>query len=267
MGRCVKMERKTIWHVWRSTMKKTAVLLSLALLLTVLTGCVAYQTPPPGYGGPPPPPPPPSVAFVEPEYLYVIPTFGVYFVPGITAEVFFYSGRWYYRSGGMWYWGLSYRGPWTFIEVRRVPSGLRRLPPDYRNRYRSDYYRVPYGYWQKRKEYRPPKPSYSDPQYLYRVPKPNTYFYPGVSDEVFLHKKRWYNRHKGVWYSGPSYSGPWEHLDVERVPKDLRTIPPDYRKREKEYEKVPYEKFKKKRKGRGKDRDDDDDDDYREKRY
>jgi hypothetical protein len=242
-------------------MKRTPVIFALALLVAFLSGCVAYQAPPPRYSAPPPPPA--RVVYAEPEYLYVIPTFGVYFVPGISAEIFFYSGRWYNRVGGLWYWSVSYGGPWTTIRIESIPRNLRRIPRDYRTRYWRDYYRVPYSYWKDRQKARPPKREYKEPSYLYKAPKPKTYIYPGAKDEVFFYKGRWYNRHKGVWYRGKNYQGPWNYTEVEKVPKHLRNMPPDYRKREKEYRKVPYEKLKKKK---WKDKDDDNDDEDEDRR-
>ena len=133
-------------------MKRYAPLAALLVAVIFSSGCAVYETPP-AYGHEPSP----RVVVSAPEFLYVIPTFGVYFVPNISAEVFFVNGRWYYSARGVWYWGSSYRGPWTTIHVRHIPRQLRKLPRDYRTRYRTEYYKVPFGHWEKRRQALPPR--------------------------------------------------------------------------------------------------------------
>ena len=216
----------------------------IALLVAVLlsSGCVAYQTPP-AYGHEPAPR---VVVSSAPEFLYIIPSFGVYFVPNISAEVFFVNGRWYYGASGAWYWGASYRGPWTHIEVRHIPRQLRRLPRDYRTRYRNDYYRVPYGHWEKRREAVPPKAQHSTPPYVEKY-KRNVYLSPKSPDVVF-HDGSWYRRYKGIWYQGKSNTGPWRYREMEKLPKTIKKLPPEYRNKKpgKPYKQVPWVKVEKK---------------------
>ena len=226
-------------------------LFAAATVLALSTaGCVTYQTPAVRYGGQGPAygGPPPAAVIAEPGYMAFIPGLQVYFVPNISAEIFFYGGRWYNRIGTRWYWGASYRGPWNYVEVRVLPGPLRKLPRDYRGRYGSDRYRVPYGHWKKRDRDTPPPGHYKRPSFLYRVPGPNVYVVPNVSAEIVFFNGSWYNRFKGVWYAGPSRTGPWNFVDEGKVPRKLWGLPPDYRKRPEKYERVPYEKWEKKHK-------------------
>ncbi|UCF88927.1 MAG: hypothetical protein JSV70_01335 [bacterium] len=215
-----------------------AVLLAAAL---ANYGCAVYQTPP-AYGHEPAP----RVVAVAPEFLYVIPSFGVYFVPNISAEIFFVNGRWYYNARGVWYWGMSYTGPWTYIEIRQIPRQLRKQPRDKRDRYRHEYYRVPYGHWEKRRKDLPPRAEPKPPPYLNRY-KGNVYVHPRDPDVVF-YDGYWYRRYKGLWYQGKSSAGPWRYPEIGFLPKPLKKLPPDYRKErpEKPYERVPWDKVQKK---------------------
>jgi len=223
-------------------MRKYAPAVILLAIVFAGSGCAVYQ-PTPAYGHEPPS----RVVVSQPEYLYVIPSFGVYFVPDISAEVFFVSGRWYYSTRGVWYWGSSYRGPWTYIEVRHIPGPLRRLPRDYRSRYRNDYYRVPYGHWEKRREELPPTArEHSPPPYVKKY-KGNVYLYPDNPDVVF-YDGYWYRKYKGLWYQGKSSTGPWRYREIGFLPKPVKKLPPDYRKPrpQKPYKPVPWDKVQKK---------------------
>lgn len=130
---------------------KRFLFLAATFLAFTAAGCVTYQTPPVRYGAPAPGyvGPPQAAIVVEPSYLVFIPGLQVYFVPDISADIFFYGGRWYNRLGARWYWGASYRGPWNFIEGGRVPRKLWELPPGYRKGH-DDYERVPYDRWEKK---------------------------------------------------------------------------------------------------------------------
>jgi hypothetical protein len=231
-------------------MKRHAPIIALVVAVFVSSGCAVYQTPP-AYGHEPAP----RVVVSAPEFLYVIPTFGVYFVPNISAEVFFVNGRWYYSASGVWYWGTSYRGPWTYIEVRHIPRHLRKLPHDYRARYRHDYYRVPYGHWEKRRKALPPSAKHKPPAYVNKY-KSNVYLHPKDPDVVF-HDGYWYRRYKGLWYQGKSNTGPWRYPEVGFLPKAVKKLPPEYREKKpgKPPKQVPWTKMEKKYKKKMKKRD------------
>lgn len=222
-------------------MRRYAPIAALLAVLLLGSGCTVYQTAP-AYGHEPPP----RVVVNPPEFLYVIPTFGVYFVPNISAEVFFFNGRWYYSARGYWYWGASYRGPWTRVEVRFLPRQLRHLPRDYRTRYRNEYYKVPYGHWEQRRQALPPRDRYERPDYV-RKYKGDVYLHPRDPDVVF-HDGYWYRRYKGVWYQGKSSKGPWRYRDYDYLPKPVKKLPPEYRmpRPDRPYKEVPWDKVQKK---------------------
>ena len=118
--------------------------LALALLTSA---CYVYNVPPDASA--PPPPAPQTTVTVAPEFLFFMPAFAAYFLPNVSVDVFFYGERWYYRSGGHWYWGASYRGPWTWISVHSVPGPVLKIPPSYRDAAR-DYRKIPYPKWEER---------------------------------------------------------------------------------------------------------------------
>lgn len=61
------------------------------------------------------------------------------------------------------------------------------------------------------------------------VPGTPVYYSPEIEVDVYLHGGIWYYRVKGVWFTGPSYRGPWDHAPVTVVPAMVTRIPPGWR--------------------------------------
>jgi hypothetical protein len=136
-----------------ATMRRTLTAASLlAACIPVLAGCYYYDAQgrmvPVHVEGQVVVAPPPVVIDRDPDEVWLIPHTGVYFLPHLSIEVFFYGGHWYHRSEGRWYRGPSYRGPWNHLEDDRLPPRMRRLPSDYRQS--EQHRRVPYGQWKER---------------------------------------------------------------------------------------------------------------------
>ncbi len=91
---------------------------------------------------------PPPVLVSPPADLVLIPDTGIYFVPGISADIFFYDAFWWAPRGPRWYRAESPRGPWIVVGSRAVPGPLFRIPRDYRVAYRHERH-VPYGQWKR----------------------------------------------------------------------------------------------------------------------
>ncbi|MBI5443248.1 MAG: hypothetical protein HY900_18785 [Deltaproteobacteria bacterium] len=98
---------------------------------------------------PPPPPPPPVYVIPEPVTLVLVPSAGVYFAPGLTVDLFFASGYWWWHDHGYWRCARHCDGPWAVVERRRVPRAVLTLPPSYRTVYAREK-PIPYGQWKKR---------------------------------------------------------------------------------------------------------------------
>lgn len=91
---------------------------------------------------------PPPVLVSPPPDVVLIPDLGVYFVPGVSADIFFFDGFWWAPRGPRWYRAESPRGPWIIMESRAVPGPLFRVPRDYRTAYGHERH-IPYGQWKK----------------------------------------------------------------------------------------------------------------------
>lgn len=90
----------------------------------------------------------PAVVVAEPPEMVLVPDSQIYYAPSVEAELFFYRGSWYTRSGHRWYRGRSYKGPWVVAAPRSVPREFVRLPGNYRTVYvRGE--RVPHGHLHK----------------------------------------------------------------------------------------------------------------------
>lgn len=96
---------------------------------------------------------PPPVVVEPPPELVVVPRTMVYYAPGVSAELFFYRGRWWTRHEGRWFRAKAYNGPWVLVGPRYVPVEIVRVPGDYRKRYAHERH-VPYGQLKKHWEHR-----------------------------------------------------------------------------------------------------------------
>src|SRR6266446_8205226 len=109
-------------------MKRADLLSVLVLVMGLyLAGCAVVIGPPRGRVVVAPPP---IVVEAEPRVV-LIPGTGVYYAPDVTTNMYVVGGVWYYLYDGRWFRGRSYRGPWAFVNERHVPSGLRRIPPEF----------------------------------------------------------------------------------------------------------------------------------------
>jgi hypothetical protein len=91
---------------------------------------------------------PPPIVVAEPPEVVPVPSTGVYFVPGINFDVFFYNGYWWSPRGDRWYRSRAYNGPWRIIGRRYVPRPVYQVPHDYRRVYGRERH-IPYGQWKK----------------------------------------------------------------------------------------------------------------------
>lgn len=61
------------------------------------------------------------------------------------------------------------------------------------------------------------------------IPGTAAYFSPEIEADVYLHGGVWYYRVDGVWFMGPSHTGPWKVTPGASVPETLTRIPPAWR--------------------------------------
>ncbi len=75
------------------------------------------------------------------------------------------------------------------------------------------------------------------------VPIPGTYVYtaPDAEADIVFYQGAWYRPHGGHWYRANGYNGPWSALSVERVPRALTGLPPNFRRVPPGHERMPYE--------------------------
>lgn len=86
---------------------------------------IGTPPPPPVYVAPQPVYVPPPVVVSAPPTMIWLPDFGGYVALGISQPLFYLGGVYYYNSGGRWYTGPRYGGPWYPAE--RIPPGLRKF--------------------------------------------------------------------------------------------------------------------------------------------
>jgi len=86
-------------------------------------------------------PPPPVIVQAAPTMVFLTEP-GVYAAVGVPYDIFFFSGRYYYLRGNDWFWGGGYGGPWTYVEYRTLPPGLRKYKVERLRDYREREYVV-----------------------------------------------------------------------------------------------------------------------------
>lgn len=106
--------------------RELAVVLSAAAI--TLAGCatVAPITIPEYQLSAPPPAEKPEVTTVAAR-LVSYPGLDVSFVANADGDVYRYRGVYYTYFDGNWFFAQNLRGPWTFIEMKYVPSDLFRV--------------------------------------------------------------------------------------------------------------------------------------------
>ena len=86
--------------------------------------------------------PVPEVSFAEqPRFIYA-PALGCYVTVGTPYDMLYFGSSYYLYSGGRWFVGASYGGPWVVAKGRMRPALLRRFSYDQIRYYRDAEYRV-----------------------------------------------------------------------------------------------------------------------------
>lgn len=88
----------------------------------------------------------------------------------------------------------------------------------------------------------PPPPALVLPAPPELVVIPNTYAYfaPGIDVDIVFYHGYWYRPHAGYWYRARSYNGPWNYIVIDRVPRTVIHLPPDYRRSYYDRPHIPY---------------------------
>jgi hypothetical protein len=83
----------------------------------------------------------PPIVLTTPPSLVVVPGTPVYYAPDVSANLFFYKGRYYTVANGVWSMAPAYGGPWAVIQIGQVPAPVVAVP--------VEYYKIPPGQLKK----------------------------------------------------------------------------------------------------------------------
>jgi hypothetical protein len=83
----------------------------------------------------------PPMVLTAPPQLVVVPGTPVYYAPDVSANLFFYKGRYYTVANGVWSRAPAYNGPWAVIQIGQVPAPVVAVP--------VEYYKIPPGQLKK----------------------------------------------------------------------------------------------------------------------
>ena len=79
-----------------------------------------------------------------------------------------------------------------------------------------------------------------DPPPVVVIPGTYVYFAPDVGVDIFFYHGYWYRPHRGHWYRGRGYDGPWDNIRTSRVPHVVRDLPPDFRHTVRHHERIRH---------------------------
>lgn len=83
----------------------------------------------------------PRVIFEAPPLFLAPPQFGFYIGVDVPYDIFFSGNDYYLYYGNSWFRSAWYNGPWTVIERRHLPYGLRKHRVEYIRSYKDREYR------------------------------------------------------------------------------------------------------------------------------
>jgi WXXGXW repeat (2 copies) len=84
----------------------------------------------------------PPIVLTAPPQLVVVPGTPVFYAPDVSANLFFYKGRYYTVANGVWSRAPAYNGPWAVIQIGQVPAPVVAVP--------VEYYKIPPGQLKKK---------------------------------------------------------------------------------------------------------------------
>lgn len=201
----------------------------------------------------------PSVGFYDETDAVPIPgSSGVYYVRGSRNDVYRYGNAWYMNYNGDWYRATSTEGPWAFVSYRSVPRAVYTVPARYRRwrDYRDRHYMWTSGYRYRDRDrygrsgvgfslrigdrYRGPNLGFYDEPTMLRVPGTYVYYTQDSDNDVYRYGNYWYMNYNGDWYRAGSFRGPWVFVSFRSVPRDVYSVPTQYRRRWSDYRDQHY---------------------------
>ena len=200
----------------------------------------------------------PDLGFYDEPDVYYTGHSGVYYVRGGRNDVYRYGNAWYMNYNGDWYRATDYRGPFVFVSYRSVPRAVYTVPKRYRRTwrdYRDTHYYTDYRMRDRDRDrrsgfgislrigerYRGPNLGFYDMPNMVRVPGTYVYYTTDSDNDVYRYGNYWYMNYNGDWYRAGSYRGPWIFVGFQSVPREVYSVPTQYRRRWSDYRDQHYD--------------------------
>ena len=194
--------------------------------------------------------------YQEPQVYSVNGSSGVYYVRDTNQDVYRFGNNWYMNYNGDWYRASDYRGPFTFVGYQSVPRAVYTVPSRYKRNWRN-FKDTHYtnrtqtrtntnrygnsGSMRIGDRYSGPNLGFYDQPNMIRIPGRGVY-YVGDSDyDVYRAGNYWYLNYNGDWYRSSSYRGPWGFVGYRSVPREVYTVPAQYRRTWSDYRDRNYD--------------------------
>jgi hypothetical protein len=159
------------------------------------------------------------------------------YVANTKSDLFFHQGekQYYFLVAGRWFRAGSLEGPWTFA-TPQLPADFKQIPSDSK---KGDVLasvpgtpqakeavlqaEIPQKARVKRKEAKVAVTYAGDPQFK-SIQGTDLKYAVNTSYDVIKAGDKYYVVHQGVWFSGPSPTGPW--VVESNIPASIYAIPP-----------------------------------------
>ena len=93
----------------------------------------------------------------------------------------------------------------------------------------------------------------AEPPHMFLVPRTRVYFSPEPDVDLFFYGGYWWSPRGDRWFRAREHNGPWSVIRRRSVPREVISVPRDYRRRYGREKPIPYGQWRKEHyKGHGK---------------
>ena len=170
--------------------------------------------------------------FTSKPKMNYIPNTDVYYQRKASGyDLYRYANTWYLVSDGAWYRAKSWRGPFSSMDPADAPEEVTSIPANYRHFWAAE---APV-----KEERGLPPGSMAWSGTFSRKPTMHNITADGVSYtrragngnlDLYRFRGTWYLVDDGMWYRADSWRGPFTSVSARAVPREILTVPTQYRR-------------------------------------
>jgi hypothetical protein len=146
-------------------------------------------------------------------------------------DLYRFNNNWYYIENGTWYRSPNWQGPFVSMRTSNVPRQVLTVPEEYRRSWTASPGAGRVIASEVGSRYRGTAVSFNTRPSMALIPNSSVYYVRNDPHlDLYLYGDRWYFVDtNGTWYRAPSWQGPFTSVRTNSVPRDVLTVPSDYR--------------------------------------